>query len=310
MPVITLLNQKGGVGKTSCTHHLSGTFAQMGRRVLLLDADPQSSLTQGWWGPVATRQLDPAATIAAVLRGDRPHPEQVIHPTGLAGVDLVPGSRAATSFNTPDPHRADPEVQGFLRAFLDEAAAGYDLVLIDCPPNLHLCSWAALAASDFLIVPLQPEDYGAQGIADVLESLARVRAAGYPVVLLGYLITMCSPRRTLHQTLRGATARVVRHSGLRRPRPRGPRLPRGNLAAADDRPVQAEGGPCQGDPDPGRGAARADRLRDGTEGPGGRGMSKRDELMKGLANVRESMGDNAVVHGDTGGRAAARPRLI
>ena len=199
MPVVALLNQKGGVGKSSCTHHLAGTLAQMGRRVLLVDADPQSSLTQGWWGPVATRRLDPAVTIAAVLRGDRPHPAQVIHPAGLDGVDLVPGSRAAASFNTPDPRLADPEQQDVLRSFLEEAAGGYDLALIDCPPNLHLCSWAALAASDHLVVPLQPEDYGAQGIADVLESLEQVRTAGYPVALLGYVITMCSPRRTLHQ---------------------------------------------------------------------------------------------------------------
>jgi chromosome partitioning protein len=167
--------------------------------VLLLDVDPQSSLTQGFWGPATTRQLDPSATIAAVLCGDRPHPEQVIHPSGLAGVDLVPGSRSATSFNTPDPHLADAEDQGAIREFLDEASVGYDVVLTDCPPNLHLASWRALAASDYLIVPLQPEDYGAQGIADVLESLARVRGAGYPVELLGYLITMVSPRRILHQ---------------------------------------------------------------------------------------------------------------
>jgi chromosome partitioning protein len=198
--VVTLLNQKGGVGKTSCTHHLSGTLAlALSRRVLIVDTDPQSSLTQGWWGPATTRQLDPSVTIAAVLGGDRPHPDQVIHPTGLAGVDLVPGSRTATTFNTPNPHLADPETQGTLRAFLEEVSDRYDLVLVDCPPNLHLCSWAALAASDHLVVPLQPEDYGAQGIADVLESLARVNAAGYPVALLGYLITMMSPRRTLHQ---------------------------------------------------------------------------------------------------------------
>lgn len=199
MAVVTILNQKGGVGKTSCTHHLAGTLAQMGRRVLLLDVDPQASLSQGFWGPLAVRQLEPAATVAAVLRGERPYPEQVIHPTGLPGIDLVPGSRAATSYNTPDPHLANPEAQSVLRDFLEEAQAGYDLVLSDCPPNLHLCSWAALAASDWLIVPLQPEDYGAQGIADVLESLARVQAAGHPVQLLGYVLMMVSPRRVLHQ---------------------------------------------------------------------------------------------------------------
>lgn len=199
MAVVTILNQKGGVGKTSTTHHLSGTLAQTGRRVLLLDADPQASLTQGFWGPVATRQLDPASTISGIFRGDRPHPAQVILPTGLNGVDLVPGSRTATTFNTPDPHLADPETQTSLRDFLDEVRSDYDLILADCPPNLHLCSWAALAASDFLVVPLQPEDYGAQGIADVLESLERVQSAGAPVRLLGYLITMASPRRILHQ---------------------------------------------------------------------------------------------------------------
>ena len=70
MPVVTLLNQKGGVGKTSCTHHLAGTLAvAFGKRVLIVDTDPQSSLTQGWWGPATTRQLDPAVTITAVLPG-------------------------------------------------------------------------------------------------------------------------------------------------------------------------------------------------------------------------------------------------
>src|SRR5918998_1583231 len=99
VPVVTLLNQKGGVGKTSCTHHLAGTLAQSGRRVLLLDNDPQSSLTQGYWGPVATRDLDPGETIAALYRGDRPFPEQVIKASGIEGIDLVPGSRYATDFN-------------------------------------------------------------------------------------------------------------------------------------------------------------------------------------------------------------------
>lgn len=198
--VVTMLNQKGGVGKTSTCHHLSGTLAQMGRRVLLLDNDPQSSLTQGFWGPVATRALDPATTIAALYAGDRPFPGQVIRPTGVPGVDLLPGSKLATDWNVPRPHEAPAETQECIRDFLDEARAGYDLVVVDCPPNLHLCSWAALVASDFLVVPLQPEDYGAQGIIDVRESFEMVAAGPNPgLQLLGYLITMANARKTVHR---------------------------------------------------------------------------------------------------------------
>src|SRR3954447_19952855 len=120
MPVITLLNQKGGVGKTSTTHHLAGTLAAGGQRVLLLDNDPQASLTQGFWGPVATAALDPDATIAALYAGLAPFPEQVIRPTGIGGIDIVPGSKVATDFNVPRPHEAAFEAQTCLRAFLEE----------------------------------------------------------------------------------------------------------------------------------------------------------------------------------------------
>ena len=199
MAVITALNQKGGVGKTSTCHHLAGTLAQMGRRVLLVDNDPQSSLTQGLLGPSAALSLDPAETMAAVYSGDA-FPEQIIRPSGVVSVDLVPGSVHSTRHNVPLPYEADWDVQTCLRTFLAEVRDRYDLVLIDCPPNLHLCSWAALVASDFLIVPLQPEDYGAQGIADVQASVARVAAGpNAGLILLGYLITMVSPRGTVHQ---------------------------------------------------------------------------------------------------------------
>src|ERR687897_993846 len=120
MPIVTALNQKGGVGKTSTCHHLAGTLALMGRRVLLVDNDPQASLTQGFWGPVATAALDPATTVAALYAGDEPFPEQVIRPTGIPGVDLLPGSRVATDWNVPRPHEADAATQACLRSFLAE----------------------------------------------------------------------------------------------------------------------------------------------------------------------------------------------
>jgi chromosome partitioning protein len=199
MVVITMLNLKGGVGKTSCTHHLSGTLAQMGLKVLLIDNDPQASLSQGFWGPVAAIAIDPSETVAAIYRGDRPFPERVVKPTGVAGVDLVPGSMAATEFNLPRPEAQDIESQTCLRTFLEEVE-GYDVCLIDCPPNLHLCSWAALVASRFLVVPTQPEDYGAQGLRFVQASADSVRAIHNPGLrLLGYLLTRVSPRKGIHQ---------------------------------------------------------------------------------------------------------------
>src|SRR5512135_1102151 len=119
MPVIALLNQKGGVGTTSTCHHLAGTLAASGRRVLLLDNDPQASLSQGFWGPIATAELDPAATIATLYTGPAPFPEQVIRPAGVPGIDLVPGSKHATRYNVPEPHATPYEVQHGLRSFLD-----------------------------------------------------------------------------------------------------------------------------------------------------------------------------------------------
>ena len=204
MAVITMLNQKGGVGKTSTCHHLAGTLAAAGRRVLLVDNDPQASLTQGFWGPGATRQIDPSETIAAVYRGDEPFPGVVVKPTGVGGIDLVPGCKKATQYNVPEPQESTAESQGCLREFLSEIHGGYDFVFIDCPPNLHLCSWAALVASDYLIVPLKPEDYGAQGIIDVNESVSMVLDGPNPSLrMLGYLLTLMAPRKSVHQLYEG-----------------------------------------------------------------------------------------------------------
>jgi chromosome partitioning protein len=197
--VVAMLNQKGGVGKTSTCHHLAGTLAQMGQRILLVDNDPQSSLTQGLWGPSATRELDPNRTIDAVYRRGA-SARQVVHRTELDRVDLIPGCRHAGEFNNSLPHRASRDLQQGLRDVVREVSADYDLVLIDCPPNLHLCSWAALVASDFLIVPLQPEDYGAQGIIDVRESIDLVTMGPNPRLhLLGYLVTMFVARKSIHK---------------------------------------------------------------------------------------------------------------
>jgi chromosome partitioning protein len=207
MSVIAMLNQKGGVGKTSTCHHLAGTLAKGGRRVLLIDADPQASLTQGFWGPPATSRLDQAETIVTIYSGDEPFPEQVIKPTGIEGIDLIPGSGHANSHNAQRPLEVPSESLLAIRTFLADVRGRYDIVLIDCTPTLLYCSWSAMAASDFLIVPLQAEDYGAQGILAIQKAVGQVRSGLNPgLTLLGYLITMYNPRLAIHkayeQTLR------------------------------------------------------------------------------------------------------------
>jgi chromosome partitioning protein len=199
MPVVCVLNQKGGVGKTSTCFHLSATLAQRGRRVLLVDNDPQASLTQNFHGPDGLLAFPPATTIAGILAGEDPLPAQVIRSV-LPGVDLVPGSEAAASYNQADPHLGKGGDPFCLRGFLSEVSDDYDYVLIDCTPTLYFCAWVSLIAADHLIIPLNPEDSGAQGIGKVLECVGRVQAGPHPG--LGhpwYLITRSVPRSSLHQ---------------------------------------------------------------------------------------------------------------
>jgi chromosome partitioning protein len=200
MPVIAAVNLKGGVGKTSTVLHLCGALAQMGLRVLAVDADPQSSLTAGFFGIDEARALDPSSTIAAVLAGEDPYPEAVIRPTPFDRISLLAGSRHAVGYNVPNPHLAPYENQVRLRDFLAVGRADADIVLIDCPPNLHACSWAAMAAADALLVPVQPENFGSQGTVDVLESAAAVRSVINPD--LGpawFVVSMLQARRAIHQ---------------------------------------------------------------------------------------------------------------
>lgn len=211
MPTVVFLNQKGGVGKSSSVHHLAGALSALGRRVLLVDADPQSSLTQGLLGPEALDALDPAETIAAVLKGEDPFPKSVVRPSGVAGVDLLPGATAANDANVPRPWEQPDDVQRRLGDILAELTPRYDLTLIDCPPTLSGCSWAGLVAADGLVVPLQAEDYGAQGVRAIHDWVATVQATTNPGLrLLGYLITMFNARLAIHkayeQRLRAAYA--------------------------------------------------------------------------------------------------------
>jgi chromosome partitioning protein len=209
MPIISATALKGGVGKTTLVHHTAGALALAGKRVLCVDNDPQASLSSGLFGPAAVEQMDPSSCVAAIYAGEDPLPEQVIRPSGVPNVDVIAGTMAAARFNLPEPYLAPPEIQTCLRSFLAEVRDQYDFILIDNPPNLQAASWAALIASDYLIVPVVPEDYGSMSLSPVLESIRLVAAGPNPgVQMLGLILTMVQPRLSVHiayeQVLRGS----------------------------------------------------------------------------------------------------------
>jgi chromosome partitioning protein len=195
--IIAFVNRKGGVGKSSCVHHLGGALAGRGHRVLLVDTDPQASLTQGLLGPEAARALPPHETIAA-LYGDAVDPAGLVRPLPFPDLALLPGSGALDTYNLPDPWKCG-ESQFLLREALGEVRDDFDLVLIDCPPHIYLSAWSSLVAADGVVVPLQAEDYGAQGLVALAESVDRVRAGANPRLrLLGYLVTMFNKSLGVH----------------------------------------------------------------------------------------------------------------
>ncbi|WP_422931884.1 ParA family protein [Singulisphaera sp. PoT] len=199
MRTIAFLNKKGGVGKTSTCHHLSGTLARKGLRILLVDADPQASLTQGLLGPEVARMLKPRETIAGLFdESCEVEMEGLVRPVNIPGVSLVAGSGRMDKFNELEPWTTG-DSQYILRDALAEVADGFDLALIDCPPHIYLCAWSAMVAAHGIVVPLQAEDYGAQGVAAIQGSIDHVRAGANPrLKVLGFLLTMFNKSLAVH----------------------------------------------------------------------------------------------------------------
>jgi cellulose biosynthesis protein BcsQ len=159
--IVALVNQKGGVGKTTVTLGLASAAAQAGDRVLVVDLDPQGSTT---W----VLGFDPAAeqpSTAEVLGGSRVPANVVMSKWGLE-VDLVPASRSLQDHETGKPKR--------LRRALRQVSADYDAVLIDCPPSLGNLTMSGLIAADLAIVVVEPAALGLRGIGAVADAIDEV----------------------------------------------------------------------------------------------------------------------------------------
>lgn len=203
--VVTFLNRKGGVGKTSTCHHIGGVLAKAGNRVLLLDMDPQVSLTQGLLGARTALSLVREETLACLFDDHlNPDPVRIIRPTAFAGLFIAPGSTALNRYDHPEP--TAPGATGgqlafALREFVDEVRGQYDAILIDCRPTLNLLSFSTLLAADGIVVPLTPEDYGSMGIPHVLQLVRRAQEKyNQNLRLYGYLLTMTRKRLGIHAT--------------------------------------------------------------------------------------------------------------
>ena len=196
---LCLINQKGGCGKSSTCFHLAGAFAAAGQRVLLVDVDPQGSISQAFFGSSAVEQLARWQTMAALFdeRCERIDPAILIQPTKIAGLHILPANHHLAAFNQPSPE-ASGVMQFALRDFL-EPLPSFDIVLFDCPPNLYQCSWNAMIAAEHVLIPIPPEDFGTQGIRAVHQAVANARVLNPALRRLGHVITRSDRRMLVHR---------------------------------------------------------------------------------------------------------------
>ncbi len=199
MRIVSFVNKKGGVGKSSAVMHLGGAFAKMGLRTLLVDVDPQASLSQGLLGPLVAMALPSGQTLAAIFEEACPAPlASLVMEIGRPRLALVAGHDRMTDFNVPRPWETGAD-QFILRDALVEVADDFDLALLDCPPHIQACAWGALVASDGVVVPAQLEDFGIQGVSVIQDSIEHAKAsANSRLTLLGFLPTMFTKTLSIH----------------------------------------------------------------------------------------------------------------
>jgi len=191
--IVGIVNQKGGVGKTTTAINLSASLALEGLKVLLVDCDPQANATSG----LGVQRDDARHSVYDVLMGHAPA-DQVILPTMIETLSLLPGSKNLTGANIELAAADDRAVR--LRQALITEKDKYDVVILDCPPALDLLTLNVLAAAHTLIVTMQAEYFALEGISELISTLERVRAAFNPEVTIeGVLLTMYDDRTNLAQ---------------------------------------------------------------------------------------------------------------
>lgn len=218
MKIISIANQKGGVGKTTTAISLGGALAKFNKKVLLIDMDPQGNCGRGVGIDITLVKKN----IVDVLLGKVDINKAIIH-TDTVNIDILSSNLKLATFES--------EVQGTSRPFyrLKNALAnlneGYDFIIIDCPPSLGLLSLNALCASSSCLIPVQCEYFAMDGVAQILSTISKVQQDYNPdIEILGFLLTMYDARLRLAtevtQEIRGLfkektfTTQIPRNSSL------------------------------------------------------------------------------------------------
>ena len=196
MQIISVINQKGGVGKTTTVINLAAGLVQQQKKVLVIDLDPQGNATTG----LGLSNLENSSeTIYGVLNGTKTILE-VIKKTDLKYLDIISSNVDLSGLEAEtagDSERAFI-LKGKLTAYLNDSKGSYDYILIDCPPSLSLITVMALVSSHSLLVPLQTEFFALEGLTQLMKTIERIKVRLNPKLQIrGILLTMYDKRNKL-----------------------------------------------------------------------------------------------------------------
>ena len=202
--IISLCNQKGGVGKTTTTINLAASLAHYGRRVLVVDFDPQGALSAGLG--IATHDVP---TVYDLLLDTKRDPREIIVPSRTEGLDVLP---ANIDLSAAEVHLVNEVArETILARVLRHISREYDVILIDCQPSLGLLTVNALTASHGVLIPMECEFFAMRGVALLIETIEKVRDRLNPAIELDGVLATMYDARTLHA--REVLERVVEAFG-------------------------------------------------------------------------------------------------